>query len=171
MDIYECLRTRRTVREFKPEPVSDESLGKLLSAARWSPSSRNQQPWRFIVIRDRETLAKLGETAGSGGFLARAPIAIAIVMENADQPQMDAGRVLQQMELVAWSEGMGTCYVTLTDDQREIIAEVLGIPQGLDLITVLPFGYRRDDFQGRGVPRKPVSELVYAEKYGSPFAG
>ena len=171
MDIYECLRTRRTVREFKPEPVSDESLGKLLSAARWSPSSRNQQPWRFIVIRDRETLAKLGETAGSGRFLARAPIAIAIVMENADQPQMDAGRVLQQMELVAWSEGMGTCFVTLTDDQREIIAGVLGIPQGLDLITVLPFGYRRDDFQGRGVPRKPVSELVYAERYGGPFAG
>ena len=92
-------------------------------------------------------------------------------MENADQPQMDAGRVLQQMELVAWSEGMGTCYVTLTDDQREIIAEVLGIPQGLDLITVLPFGYRRDDFQGRGVPRKSVSELVYAERYGSPLAG
>ena len=66
---------------------------------------------------------------------------------------------------------MGTCYVTLTDDQREIIAEVLGIPQGLDLITVLPFGYRRDDFQGRGVPRKSVSELVYAERYGSPLAG
>ena len=112
MDIYECLRTRRTVREFKPDPVSDESLGKLLSAARWSPSSRNQQPWRFIVIRDRdETLVKLGETAGSGGFLARAPIAIAIVMENADQPQMDAGRVLQQMfcKLVAWSEGMPGC--------------------------------------------------------------
>ena len=171
MDIYECLRTRRTVREFKPDPVTDESLGKLLSAARWSPSSRNQQPWRFIVIRDRETLVKMGETAGSGGFLARPPIAIAIVMENADQPQMDAGRVLQQMELVAWSEGMGTCFVTLTGDQREIIAEVLGIPQGLDLITVLPFGYRRDDFQGRGVPRKPVSELVYSERYASPFAG
>ena len=171
MDIYECLRTRRTVREFKPDPVSDESLGKLLSAARWSPSSRNQQPWRFIVIRDRDTLVRLGETAGSGGFLARSPLAIAIVMENADQPQMDAGRVLQQMELVAWSEGMGTCYVTLTDDQREVIAGVLGIPQGVDLITVLPFGYRRDDFQGRGVPRKPVSELVYSERYASPFAG
>jgi nitroreductase len=159
------------VREFKPEPVSDESLGKLLSAARWSPSSRNQQPWRFIVVRDRDTLVKMGETAGSGGFLARAPLAIAIVMENADQPLMDAGRALQQMELVAWSEGMGTCYVTLTDGQRETIAGLLSIPQGADLITVLPFGYRHDEFQGRGVPRKSVSELVHSEKYGNPFVG
>ena len=171
MEVYEALRTRRTVREFKPDPVTDESLAKLLSAARWSPSSRNQQPWRFIVIRDRDTLVKLGETAGSGGFLARAPLAIAIAMEDADQPHMDAGRTLQQMELVAWSEGMGTCFVTLTPDQNATAKELLGIPDGVDLITVLPFGYRRDDFQGRGVPRKPITELVHAEKYGNPFAG
>ena len=171
MNVYECLRTRRTVREFKPDPVSNESLAKLLSAARWSPSSRNQQPWRLVVVRDRDTLAKLGETASTGGFLARAPLAIAIVMENADQPQMDAGRALQQMELIAWSEGMGTCFVTLTDDQRESIASLLGIPQGLELITVLPFGYRRDDFRGRGVARKRMSELVHAERYGDPSQG
>ncbi len=171
MNVYECLKTRRTVREFKPDPVSDESLAKVLSAARWSPSSRNQQPWRFVIVRDRAALAKLGETASSGGFLARAPLAIAIVMEDADQPQMDAGRALQQMELIAWSEGMGTCFVTLTDDQRESIAELLGIPRGLELITVLPFGYRRDDFRSRGVARKPMSELVHVERYGNPFPG
>lgn len=169
MNIYECLRTRRTVREFKPDPVSDESLAKLLSAARWSPSSRNQQPWRFIVIRERDTLASLGEAASSGGFLARAPLAIAIVMENADQPEMEAGRALQQMELVAWSEGMGTCFVTLSDDQRESIADLLCIPGDLELITVLPFGYRREDFQGQGIPRKPLSQLVHVERFGNPF--
>ena len=171
MNIYECLRTRRTVREFKPDSVSEESLAKLLSAARWSPSSRNQQPWRFVVIRDRDTLASLGETASSGGFLARAPLAIAIVMEDADQPEMDAGRALQQMELVAWSEGMGTCFVTLSDDQRECIADLLGIPRGLELITVLPFGYRHEAFRGQGIPRKPLSQLVHVERYGNPFPG
>ncbi len=171
MNVYECLRTRRTVREFKPDPVSNESLDRVLSAARWSPSSRNQQPWRFVIVRDRDTLARLGETASSGRFLARAPLAIAIMMEEADQPQMDAGRALQQMELIAWSEGMGTCFVTLTDDQRERIAGLLGIPRGLELITVLPFGYRRDDFRGQGVARKPMSELAHVERYGNPFPG
>ena len=171
MDVYDCIRTRRTVREFKDEPVSDESLGKLLAAARWAPSSRNQQPWRLVVIRDRETLASMGETASSGGFLARAPLAIAIVMVNADQPHMDAGRALQQMELVAWAEGMGTCFVTLSDDQRAEIARLLNIPDGLALITVLPFGYRQDDFRGRGVPRNPMADLVYEERFGAPFGG
>ena len=91
MDVYECLKSRRTVREFKPDPVSDETLEKILSAARWAPSSRNQQPWRLVVIRDRETLARIGGTAGTGSFLAKAPLAIALVMENADQPGMDGG--------------------------------------------------------------------------------
>ena len=171
MDVLDCIRTRRTVREFKDEPVSDESLGKLLAAARWAPSSRNQQPWRLIVIRDRDTLTKMGETASSGGFLARAPLAIAIVMVNADQPRMDAGRALQQMELAAWDDGMGTCYVTLSDDQRATIAELLDIPDGLDLITVLPFGYRQDDFRGRGVPRMPMTDMVFEERFGTPLAG
>ena len=147
MDVYECLRTRRTVREFKPDPVSDESLGKLLSAARWAPSSRNQQPWRLVVIRDGETLTRIGETAKTGSFIARAPLAIALVMENADQPGMDGGRALQQMEVMAWAEGMGTCFVTLMDDERRQVMEILGIPESMDLITVLPFGYRRDDLR------------------------
>ena len=171
MDVHEALRTRRTVREFKPDPVTDESLGRLLSAARWSPSSRNQQPWRLVVVREHDTLARLGEIARTGGFLARAPMAIAIAMENADQPHMDAGRTLQQMELMAWSEGMGTCFVTLTPEQNADVKQLLGIPDGVDLITVLPFGYRRDDFQGRGVPRRPMSEFVHTERYGDPFAG
>ena len=171
MDVYECLRTRRTVREFKPDPVSDESLGKLLSAARWAPSSRNQQPWRLVVIRDRETLTRIGETAKTGSFIARAPLAIALVMENADQPGMDGGRALQQMEVMAWAEGMGTCFVTLTDDERRQVMEILGIPESMDLITVLPFGYRRDDFEGRGAPRIPMSDMVHVGRFGHPYCG
>ena len=68
-------------------------------------------------------------------------------MENADQPQMDGGRALQQMEIMAWSEGLGTCFVTLTEEERQKIVELLKIPAALDLITVLPFGYRPDDFR------------------------
>jgi nitroreductase len=171
MDVYECLRSRRTVREFKPDPVSDESLGKILSAARWAPSSRNQQPWRLVVVRDRETLARIGETAQTGSFIGMAPLAIALVMENADQPGMDGGRALQQMEIMAWAEGMGTCFVTLTDDERRQVMEILNIPESMDLVTVLPFGYRADSFRGRGAPRIPMSDMVHVEKFGNPYGG
>ena len=166
MDVYACLRGRRTVRQFKSTPVPETTLTKILNAARWAPSSRNQQPWHLIVIKNTETLAEIGQIAGTGSFIGDAPLAIALVMEDADQPGMDGGRALQQMEIMAWSEGMGTCFVTLTQGEREKIVELLAVPPDMDLITVLPFGYRSDDFRGRSVPRKPLSELVHSETFG-----
>ena len=168
MNVDECLRDRRTVRQFKPTPVPETTLAKILNAARWAPSSRNQQPWHLVVVRNREALAQIGQIAGTGSFIAEAPLAIAVVMENADQPQMDGGRALQQMEIMAWSEGLGTCFVTLTEEERQKIVELLKIPAALDLITVLPFGYRPDDFRGRGTPRKPLSEMVHSETFVNP---
>ena len=113
MEVWDALRTRLTVRQFKPDPVPDEIVTKLLQVGLWSPSSRNRQPWHFVVIRDRETLRKIGGITTYGPFLADAPIAIAIGMDSrtADRPDLDSGRALQQMEVLAWSEGMGTCFV------------------------------------------------------------
>ena len=170
MDVQECLRSRRTVRWFKDEPVPDEVVEKILNAARWAPSSRNQQPWRLIVVKDSEMLARIGDIAGTGAFIGAAPLAVAIVMDDADSPELDAGRALQQMELMAWAVGLGTCFVTFTQTERQEIAELLEIPQGKSLITVLPFGFRRDDFKGRGVPRRPLAEIAYAERFGVAYS-
>lgn len=169
MEVYECLRRRRTVRRFKPVQVPDDVVAKLLRAARWAPSSRDQQPWHLVVVRDRQTLAQMGGIASSAAFLAEAPVAIALVMEDSDAPELDAGRALQQMEIMAWSEGMGTCFVGLSPDQRDKIAELLGIPPTMDLITVLPFGYRTDDFKGRGAPRKPLADMAHSERFGNAY--
>ena len=169
MDVYECLRGRRTVRRFKPAPVPETIVTKILMAARWAPSSRNRQPWHLVVIRNRETLAEIGRVAGTGKFVAEAPLAIALAMDNADAPELDGGRALQQMEIMAWSEGLGTCFVTLTVDEREKIKGLLGIPSGVDLITVMPFGYRPDNFKSRGIPREPLSEMAHSESFGNKY--
>jgi nitroreductase len=97
MDVYECIRTRRTIREFKPDPVPEAIVQKILQAGRWAPSSSNTQPWHFVVVRARETIAALGRIATQGPFIGQAPLAIAIVMAHAGRPQLDAGRALQQM--------------------------------------------------------------------------
>ena len=169
MDVYQCLRSRRTVRQFRPDPVPEAVLTKLLQATRWAPSSRNQQPWHLVVIRDRETLSEIGAIAQTGRFIGEAPIAIAMVMANADQSKLDAGRALQQMEIMAWAEGMGTCFVTLTAEQEERIKGLLEIPRSMVLVTVLPFGYRSEDIKGRGTPRKPLSEMVHGERFGQGY--
>ncbi len=169
MDVYKALMTRRTVRRFAPTPVSDEALTGILNAARWAPSSRNQQPWHFVVVRNRETLAAIGGIAGTGRFIADAPLAIAIAMDGADSPELDAGRTLQQMEIMAWSEGLGTCFVTLAGNEPARIGKLLGIPKSMDLITVMPFGYRPGGFTGRGVPRKPLSAIAHSETFGNNY--
>ena len=167
VEVFECIRSRRTVRDFKPDPVPETVVRKILQAARWAPSSSNAQPWHFIVIQDREMLAKLGEVATQGPFIAGAPLAIAIVMEDAFRPQLDAGRAIQQMELVAWSEGLGTCFVGFkAQDQAEKVKELLNVPAELELVTLMPFGYRLQGRTGGGVPRKPMGEVAHRESFG-----
>ncbi|MCI0440508.1 MAG: nitroreductase family protein [Chloroflexi bacterium] len=171
MEVFDCIRTRLTVRSFKPDPVPDEVVHRLLQAAQWAPSSRNLQPWHFIVIRNRDTLRQIGGIATSGRFVADAPMAIAIAMRNADRPELDAGRALQQMELVAWSEGLGTCFVGLRDaEQNRKVRQLLGVPDDMTLITVLPFGYRASSARAIGRKRrKPLSEITHAEKFGQSY--
>ena len=170
MEVYECVRSRVTVRSFKPDPVPDAVVRKILRAGRWAPSSRNRQPWHFIVVSEPQTLKRMGEIATSGRFVADAPMAIAIVVNDADRPELDAGRALQQMELVAWEEGLGTCFVGLrVAEQNRQIKELLGIPEEMELVTVLPFGYRPDDAEGRGKRRRPLREITHRERFGAPY--
>jgi nitroreductase len=170
MDVYECIRTRRTVREFTPDPVPEAIVQKILQAGRWAPSSSNTQPWHFVVVRARETIAALGRIATQGPFIGQAPLAIAIVMAHAGRPQLDAGRALQQMELMAWSEGLGTCFVGIrAQEQQEAIKALLGIPAEMELITVLPFGYRLAGRRAGGTPRKPMAEIAHSETFGTAY--
>ena len=166
MDVFNCIRTRRTVRDFKPDPVPDAIIHKILQAARWAPSSSNTQPWHFIVVKDRDTIAELGRICTQGTFIGQAPLAIAVVMGETRRPQLDAGRALQQMELVGWSEGLGTCFVGVRGEQQTEAKTLLGIPEDMELITVLPFGYRIPREPGTGTPRKPMSEITHGEKFG-----
>ena len=167
MDVYQCIRSRRTVRDYKPDPIPQEALTKILQAGRWAPSSSNTQKWRFIVVQDRDTLGALGKIATQGSFITQAPLAIAIVMDNAPRPQLDAGRALQQMELMAWSLGIGMCFVGVREaDQQRAVKKLLSIPEAMELITLLPFGYRAEGPKSPGTPRVPMGEIVHWERFG-----
>jgi nitroreductase len=167
MDVYQCIRSRRTVRAYKPDPIPQEALHKVLQAARWAPSSSNTQKWNFVVVQDRGTLATLGKIATHGTFIAQAPLVIAVVMDNAPRPQLDAGRALQQMELMAWSQGIGMCFVGVREaEQQQAIKKLLSIPEAMELITLLPFGYPAEVTKSPGAPRLPMEEIVHWESFG-----
>ncbi|MEE9285458.1 MAG: nitroreductase family protein [Dehalococcoidia bacterium] len=167
MEVYEAIRRRVAVREFKPDPLPEPTVRKILLAARWAPSQRNRQPWRLVVVQDRETLRRIGALAPTGGFIADAPLAIAIAMDTERMVQFDAARAIENMILVAWAEGVGTCYVGRIE--RDAVKELLAIPAEMELVTVMPFGFPTDEALGRGKRRKPLDEIAFRERFGQPY--
>lgn len=168
MDVYQVIRSRVAVRDFKPDPVPEASIRKVLLAARWAPSQKNRQPWRFIVVQDRAALKQMGALASSGGFIAQAPMAIAVLTEPGSRmAQFDVARAIENMELAAWAEGLGTTYVGQLD--RDKIKALLDVPAEMELVTVMPFGYPTEKALRAGKRRKPLEEIAHRERFGQPY--
>jgi nitroreductase len=184
MDIEEAVAGRRSVRKYKPDPVDEETLEKVLEAARWAPSWKNTQCWRFIVVRDS---GKKAEAAGcligganfeNGGAKAirQAPVLIVACAElgasgknsgsfatdKGDWFMYDTALAMQNLTLEAHSLGLGTVHLGLFDAQKA--AEILGVPEGFCVVSMTPLGY--PDEEPRTPPRKPLSEIVFTDTFG-----
>lgn len=164
MDALECIRTRIAVREFRDDPVPEEALRTVLEAGRQAGSSKNTQPWHFVVVRNRETLRRLASLTPTGPHLARAPTAIAVATLGAKMPEVDGARAIQNMMLAAWALGLGTCWITNFD--AEGTKELLGLPVSAEFLTAFPIGHPARPRTGQGKRRKPLSEMVHWERFG-----
>ena len=165
VDTLSCIRTRREIRDYLDRPIPQDCIDEILEAGRLAPSSKNSQPWHFIVVRDRGTLSRISDLTPTGKHIAKAPLAIAIIMEDAKLPEVDGARAGQNMILAAWSLGVGSCWVTNFYDDG--VKEILGVPQRMKLVTVLPFGYPSEPKTTRKKIRRPISEIVNCEKFGT----
>ena len=165
MDVFEAVRTVLAVREYDERPVPEDVVRKIAEAAWLTGSSRNGQPWHFVVVQDRETLQKLGKAVRTGPYIAQAPMAIAVAFDR-ESPYgvSDVSRAVQSMVLAAWEEGVGSNWAGFggLDDA----AKLLGIPDEYEVFAVLPFGYPKRRI-GRGKKnRKPMGEVVSRERFG-----
>lgn len=167
MDVFDCIQSRPAVRRFRSEPIPEAILKKILQAGRQAHSQRNRQPWRFVVVQNRETLQQIGALASSGPYIADAPLAIALAIDGAKNPYIDATRAAECLMLTAWSEGIGSCWVGGMD--RSKIKELLAIPEEAELVTVIPFGYPTDEEKTQKKVRKRLSTVAYRERYGQAF--
>jgi nitroreductase len=155
------------VRSYQGTPVPDAVIHRIVEAGRLTGSGMNGQPWHFIVIRDGETLRRLGAMAASGPYVAQAPLAIAVATEKSRFAVSDASRAIQSMLLAAWAEGVGSNWVGFGGLER--VKALLDIPAGLDVLAILPFGYPARAV-GRGKKRrKALREVAHLERYGRPF--
>jgi nitroreductase len=147
--------------------VPDAVVRRILEAGRLTGSGMNGQPWHFIVVRERETLRRLGTLASSGPYVAQAPLAIVVATDRTRFAVSDASRAIQSMLLAAWAEGVGSNWVGFGGLDK--VKSLLEIPAGLDVFAILPFGYPTRTL-GRGKKqRKPLREVAHRERYGRPF--
>jgi len=189
MEILEAIKTRRSIRNYKPDPVEDEALETVLEAARWAPSWGNSQCWRFIVVRDNNIKAKLAESLvkivekpdgmvynPSSKAITQAPIVIVAcaklgrsgfksniaITSKGDWYMFDVALAMQNMALAAHALGLGTVHVGAFDAEK--VAEILEVPEGFCVVEMTPLGFQ--EREGKAPPRKELSEITFYDKFG-----
>jgi nitroreductase len=167
MEAFEAIRTLLAVRSYKDTPVPDDVVRRIVEAGRLTGSGMNRQPWHFIVIRERETLRRLGALASSGSYVAQAPLAIVVATDRSRFAVSDASRAIQSMLLAGWADGVGSNWVGFGG--LESTRTLLDIPAGLDVLAILPFGYPARAVGRGNKQRKPLRDVAHLEKYGRRF--
>jgi nitroreductase len=166
MNVFDAVRTLLAVRRYQDRPVPEEVLHQVLEAGRLSPSARNKQPWRFVLVQDPETLRQLGSAAGTGPYVAEAPAAIVVAVEPSRFALSDASRAIQNILLTAWDAGVGGNWVGSGGEEAKAI---LGIPDELDVVAILPLGYPAEAIGQGKKSRKPLAEIAHRERWGEAF--
>ncbi len=141
-EFLKFLKERRSIRAYLDKMISDDEIEMILEAGRWSPSASNKQPWEFIVIKDREFIIKVAKAASYGRFIKEAPVLIAIIGKTRISPKwyiIDTSLVTMNMMLMAWSLGIGTCWIGAMN--REKARQILELKDSDYVATILPFGY------------------------------
>ena len=163
MDTWLAVASRREVREYAERDLPDEVVHMILDAGRLAGSAKNRQPWRFLVVEDPEARERLAEAVYEPANVRGARLVVAIL----GKASLDTGRAAQNMMLVAWNEGVGSCPNGLREPEQA--REALRLAAEQELAIVLTFGYpTRDREPLRHTPeewsaradRKPLDQLV-----------
>ncbi|MCC6179750.1 MAG: nitroreductase family protein [Chloroflexi bacterium] len=168
MDVFEAVRTVLAVRRYQDRPLPEDALRRIVEAAHLTASSLNLQPWHFIVVQDRDTLRRLGELAPTGPYIAQAAAAIVVAVHRSKYAISDASRAIQSMVLAAWDQGIASNWAGFNGLER--VKPILGIPDDLDVLAIVPLGYPADALGKGKKTRKPLGEVASRERFGQPFA-
>jgi nitroreductase len=160
--VYNIIRTKRAVRNFTDKDVPGAIIEQILDAGRLAQSSKNVQPWHFILIQNRETLRQLAQFGKYAGHLEGAKFAIALVGEPGYD--FDLGQAAAYMQLAAWEQGVGSCLASMWEPDKA--KAVLGVPAEKQLDIAISFGYPAEEpSPPQKGGRKPVQDVVLQETW------
>ena len=171
MDFYQVIQSRKSIRAYKTDLISDDILERILEAGRIAPSAKNIQPWKFIVIKNPEIKKALVTACRNQEFIAQAPIVIcAVALEKIAWGNMggywssypvDITIALDHMILAATNEGLGTCWIGAYNEVE--VKRILKIPEDVKVIALTPIGYPIQNPDAK--PRKSLSEITSVDSF------
>ncbi|HEY6204087.1 MAG TPA: nitroreductase family protein [Candidatus Limnocylindria bacterium] len=165
------IRTVRQIRQYAADEVPDEVVKQLLRVAQWTGSSRNTQPWHFVVVKDKDRLRRISQLRPPINWLAGAPLGIAIVLDGAGVSEAyDEGRVTERILIAAHNLGYGGGVAWFGDDAQQAEAKrILGVPADRTARSIVmigrPVSAKDPRPNARPGGRKPLSEIVSYERY------
>ena len=170
MNVLDVIRIKRAVRGFEDKSLPEEVVHAILNAGRRSQSSKNEQTWQFIAIRDRKILKALSDCGTWAGHLAGAALGVAILTPDPGakfQTMFDAGQAAAFMQLAAWELGLGSCPASIYEGEKA--REILGFPPEWHLHIALSFGHPAEQEKLTAAPkkggRKALDEVVHWERW------
>ncbi len=184
MDLFEAIKTRRSIRKYLDKPVEKEKLQAVLEAVRMAPSWANMQCWRMVVVKDKATKQKISELSYVESYfapkgyksnpskkaLAEAPVVIVLCADPAQSGVLwgqtyyltDAGIAAQNLMLAARGLGLGTVFAGVYEEEK--LKTLLGIPAAIRVVGLLPVGYPAEE-KKEGPPRKPLQDICFYEQW------
>lgn len=166
MNVFECISTLSSIRSYMQKEVPDEVIMEILEAGRLAPSAHNDQPWQFILIKDKDKLKEMKKYCLSGSFISQVDFAVVVVTYPASKwHEIDSTRAVQNMVLTAWDHKLGSCWIGRLD--KPGLMEYLEIPNNLNVLTVLPFGYFDESHINRTKFRKDPEQVFHLNSFGT----
>jgi len=155
MGIYETILARRTIRKFKQEKIGEDTLKKLVNAARHAPSAANIQPIKYIIVNDEKKVNEIFKYVKWAGYIAphgnpsenEKPVAFIVILIDTEIKknyyELDVGAAAQNIFLAAWEEGIGTCWIGAFD--KDAVGKILNIDGRYIINTVVALGYMAEE--------------------------
>lgn len=160
--VLDAIYNRRSIRKYTETKVDDEFIQTILEAGRWAPSGLNNQPWRFMVIRDRDVLKGLSTKTHYSSIVENAPVCIAVFYHvpsgyNRDKDMMGLGAAIENMLLAIHSMNLGAVWLGEILNRKEEVQNILETGDDIELAAVIALGHPDETPEK---DRKPLSELV-----------
>ena len=173
LDVFEAIKSRRSVRAYTSDRVSDKDVESLIDAARWAPSAGNIQPWEFVIVRDAKIKRRLSAAALDQTFIEEAPVVIVVC---ADQDRsgwgyggrgvylyclQDTAAAIQNMLLAACALGLGACWIGAFHEEE--VERILKTPRGIRPVAIVPVGHPAE--KPMAPPKRSIGEIVHYESF------